>query len=102
LGPNEGLEVKATMAEGDRMVFNWTTEPSRKFPIPKSEDDWDTIHSTAIWNNSSTRHTDNPGAVDTHLIMTPEKWAVGPFTFEHNSSTGMEAVFTEFIVLRLE
>lgn len=26
LGPNEGLEVKATMAEGDRMVFNWTTE----------------------------------------------------------------------------
>ena len=26
LGPNEGLEVKATMAEGNRMVFNWTTE----------------------------------------------------------------------------
>lgn len=26
LGPNEGLEVKATMAEGDRMVFYWTTE----------------------------------------------------------------------------
>jgi len=26
LGPNEGLEVKATMAEGDRMDFNWTTE----------------------------------------------------------------------------
>jgi len=26
LAPDEGLEVKATMAEGDRMVFNWTTE----------------------------------------------------------------------------
>lgn len=26
LEPNQGLEVKATMAEGDRMVFNWTTE----------------------------------------------------------------------------
>lgn len=26
LKPNEGLEVKATMNEGDRMVFNWTTE----------------------------------------------------------------------------
>ncbi|MBJ7274847.1 hypothetical protein [Marinobacter salarius] len=26
LEPDEGLEVKATMAEGDRMVFNWTTE----------------------------------------------------------------------------
>jgi len=83
-------------------VFNWTTEPSRKFPIPKSDNDWDTIHHTAIWNNSSTRHTDNPGPVDTHLIMTPEKWAVGPFTFENTSATGMEAVFTEFIVLRLE
>jgi len=83
-------------------IFNWTTEPSNKFPIPKSDDDWNTIHSTAIWNNSSTRHTDNPGPVDTHLIMTPEKWAVGPFSFEHNSTTGIEAVFTEFIVLRLE
>lgn len=26
LEPNQGLEVKATMAEGDRMVFNWTTK----------------------------------------------------------------------------
>ena len=83
-------------------TFNWTTEPSRKFPIPKSDDDWVSIHSTAIWNNSSTRHTDNPGPVDTHLIMTPEKWAVGPFCFEVSSGTGIEAVFTEFIVLRLE
>ena len=83
-------------------TFNWTTEPSNKFPIPKSEDDWDTIHSTAIWNNSSTRHTDNPGRAESHLIMTSKKWAVGPFSFEHNSGTGIEAVFTEFIVLRLE
>ena len=83
-------------------TFNWTTEPSNKFPIPKPDNDWDTIHSTAIWNNSSTRHTDNPGPVDTHLIMTPEKWAVGPFCFEVSSGTGIEAVFTEFIVLRLE
>jgi hypothetical protein len=26
LKPNEGLEVKATMSKGDRLVFNWTTE----------------------------------------------------------------------------
>lgn len=26
LAPDEGLEVKATMNAGDRMVFNWTTE----------------------------------------------------------------------------
>lgn len=26
LNPNEGLEVKATMDQGDRLVFNWTTE----------------------------------------------------------------------------
>lgn len=26
LQPNEGLEVKATMKAGDRMVFNWTSE----------------------------------------------------------------------------
>ena len=83
-------------------VFNWTTEPSNKFPIPKSDEDWDTIHSTAVWNNSSTRHTDNPGAADSHLIMTYNKWAVGPFSFEVSSGTGIEAVFTEFIVLRLE
>jgi len=83
-------------------VFNWTTEPSNKFPIPKSDDDWSSIHSTAVWNNSSTRHTDNPGAADTHLIMTYNKWAVGPFSFEVSSGTGIEATFTEFIVLRLE
>ena len=83
-------------------VFNWTTEPSNKFPIPKSDDDWSSIHSTAVWNNSSTRHTDNPGPADTHLIMTYNKWAVGPFCFEVSSGTGIEATFTEFIVLRLE
>ncbi len=83
-------------------VFNWTTEPSNKFPIPKSDDDWSSIHSTAVWNNSSTRHTDNPGAADSHLIMTYNKWAVGPFSFKHNSTTDFDAIFTEFIVLRLE
>ena len=84
-------------------VFNWdASTPSTKFPITKSDADWTTIHSTAVWNNSSTRHTDNPGAADTHLIMTYNKWAVGPFAFEVSSGTGIEATFLEFIVLRLE
>jgi len=83
-------------------VFGWGSVPSPKFPLPKDDTDWTSIHSTANWNNSSTRHTDNPGPVDTHLIMSMNKWAVGPFAFEVSSGTGMEALFTEFIVLRLE
>tara|TARA_A100000172_G_C3037608_1_gene109102 strand:- start:962 stop:1801 length:840 start_codon:yes stop_codon:yes gene_type:complete len=83
-------------------VFGWGSVPSPKFPLPKDDTDWTSIHSTANWNNSSTRHTDNPGPVDTHLIMSMNKWAVGPFSFEVSSGTGIEALFTEFIVLRLE
>tara|TARA_A100001515_G_scaffold87031_1_gene69115 strand:- start:1966 stop:2808 length:843 start_codon:yes stop_codon:yes gene_type:complete len=83
-------------------VFGWGSIPSSKFPIPKSDTDWTTIHSTANWNSTTTRFNDNPGSVDTKLIMSMSKWAVGPFSFEVSSGTGIEALFTEFIVLRLE
>ena len=83
-------------------VFGWGSVPSAKFPLPKDNTDWSSIHSTAVWNKNTTRYSDNPGAADDTLLMSGDKWAVGPFSFEVSSGTGMEAVFREFIVLRLE
>jgi hypothetical protein len=88
-------------------IFGWGSAPSAKFPLPKDDTDWTAIHSTADWNATTTRFSDNPGAAEGNLatsvlVMNYAKWAVGPFAFEVSSGTGMEAVFSEFIVLRLE
>ena len=83
-------------------VFGWGSAPSAKFPLPKDDTDWTAIHSTATWNATTTRFSDNPGDADSLLIMSYDKWSVGPFSFEVSSGTGIEAIFSEFIVLRLE